>query len=160
MTFNDIIAALDDIADLLHEIEVETVKRIGEAGVEYAISQSMGNYSLAELADLGYPYSKRHYGGVVGYGDSVDGFNPEQTNVQSGEFVESWSWHHTGRGTGIIENTAPVADILMEGTDKMVPRRVDDNVARHMIAFIIPYEINGITRDYQARINSICNRTS
>ena len=112
MTFNDIIAALDDITDLLHEIEVETVKRIGEAGVRYAISQSMGNYSLAELADLGYPYSKRHYGGVVGYGDSVDGFNPEQTNVQSGEFVESWSWHHTGRGTGIIENTAPVADIL------------------------------------------------
>lgn len=153
MTFNDIIAALDDVADLLHEIEVETVKRIGEAGVEYAISQSMGNYSLAELADLGYPYSKRH-------GIAQMGFNPEQTNVQSGDFVRSWSWHHTGRGRGIIENTAPVADILMEGTDKMVPRRVDDNVARHMIAFIIPYEINGITRDYQARINSICNRTS
>lgn len=153
MTFNDIIAALDDVADLLHEIEVETVKRIGEAGVEYAISQSMGNYSLAELADLGYPYSRRH-------GIAMFGFDPEQTNVQSGDFVKSWSWRQTSRGSGIIENTAPVADILMDGTEKMVPRRVDDNVARHLTAFIIPYEINGITRDYQARINSICNRTS
>lgn len=129
------------IADL-ERMPERITKAVAVEGLAYAISQSSGWMSLAELADEGHPYSRRHGGSLL--------FPPDQTNVQSGEFVESWDAKTAGRH-GVITNTAPVADVLVRGTEKMVERRIDLNVKEHVEAFILPWEIQNAVNAFNER---------
>lgn len=91
---------------------------------------SSGPYSLADLRRMGHPYARRR---------PRPPLPPGVINVQSGLFRRSWHVEAHLRGARMevsIENRAPYARYLLEGTRRMIPRPYEEALRRELRAAI------------------------
>lgn len=98
---------------------------------ERAEDLSSGPHRLDELAAAGHPY--RRSGGPRKQA-GVSGYAPEVINVQDGDFVSAWGQEGPG-GTpdeisGAVDNSDLKADLLADGTDRMIARPLPEAVVR------------------------------
>lgn len=93
---------------------------------DVAYDLSSGSYSLAQLAAMGHPYSKRHGGVGVPYGD------PAVINKQSGKFRSGWQVEYRANPGGIptanIVNTDPKAEEVTGGEGRMIKRPIVERI--------------------------------
>ncbi|SRR6266511_3332041 len=87
------------------------------------VKLSGGPYSAAALRAMGHPYSRRRPHPPAA---------PYIVNVQSGQFRRSWRVKARMQGGDleiIVDNTAPYARYLFDGTSRMIARPIRERVA-------------------------------
>lgn len=104
----------------------------GTDALSKAVFMSSGTVSQSELSTsvkrggYGAPYGRGAMGwlgprGPIPYGD------PARINTQTGDFLASWKMLTKPREVLVI-NDSPVAPYLVNGTNKMRPRPIDQRV--------------------------------
>lgn len=106
-----------------------------------ALRASSRGWSLSELADAGHPYSRLRPNRL---------FDPTIINEQKGDFKANWGKLPVLLGaqesrTGIF-NDDEKSDWLINGTDVMVPRRIDLRVTRQTEAALREVEKRSLRR--------------
>ncbi len=135
--------AIDIVDSMIADLEKmpnEIAKAVGAEALAYAIAESSGWMSQAELDAAGNPYAKRHGGSLL--------FPPDKINAQTGQFVQGWDVKVSGRH-GVITNPDP--NDIVNGNEFMVPRRIDLNVKHYLEAFILPWETQNAINDFNAK---------
>lgn len=92
-----------------------------------AVRLSTGPLTYSMLRKLGYPYAR-----VA----NLSNVNPDIINVHDGSVAGGWSIDTFGTSavslTLVVKNSSPWMVFLLGGTDKMVPRRIDQAIIREV----------------------------
>lgn len=134
---------------LSRDIDREMVNAVNRTAVKVlakAKKKSSGPMTLVQMRRQDHPYALRH--GSMGLTSKQTGGRPHIINVQSGNFKAAWSRDQAtlsdNSAKARVVNNDPKADFLKEGTDRMVPRPIKEeleNEAKSLLEGEVRYSL-------------------